>query len=66
MSINLEYLRELVEDTPTAMTYAEAQAHFEKLGYLYELEERCGILQFDGGLDREQAEQRAVREMLAR
>lgn len=64
--ISPEILETLDRTDPEQMTYAAARAHFEKLGYLYELEERCGILQFDGGLDREHAEQQAVVEMVRR
>lgn len=48
------------------MTYQEAQVHFEELGYLYELEEKAALLQYDGGLDRDRAEQQAVAEMVRR
>ena len=50
----------------TTMTFEDAADHFDRLGYRYELEERCAILQFDGGLDRDSAERQAVEEMFLR
>ncbi len=43
--------------------FAQAQACFKGIGYWYELEERAGILEFDGGLSREEAARQAFTEI---
>ena len=48
------------------MAFEDAADHFDRLGYRYELEERCAILEYDGGLDRDAAEKQAVTEMFKR
>ncbi len=66
MSINLEYLHELVSSKPEPMTFDQAIEHFDHQGLRYELEERAAILEYDGGLDRETAERQAVKEIFER
>ncbi len=41
-------------------------AHFEQQGLRYELEERAAILEYDGGLGRDQAEKQAINELFER
>ncbi len=49
-----------------AMTFEQAVVYFNKLGLLYELEERRSILEYDGGLDGNKAEEQAVIELMNR
>ena len=71
MSFNaLEYLTELVNDTATdewyGMTFEEVISWLDKHDLRYDFEERAGILENDGGLTREDADQQALREIWVR
>ena len=48
------------------MTFKQAATYFERCGLRYELEERAAILEYDGGLTREEADRRAIKEILER
>jgi len=48
------------------MTFAQAVEYFEQQGLRYEFEERAAILEYDGGLGRDQAERQAINELFER
>jgi hypothetical protein len=50
----------------TDIAFEQAVEYFGSKGLRYELEERAAILEYDGGLDRDQAEKRAVEEITER
>ncbi len=71
MSFNaVEYLTKLVNDSAADehhdMTTEEAISWIEGQGLRYEYEERAAILEFDGGLSREEADKQAINEIMAR
>jgi len=51
--------------TPEKMSFPDAVTFFEKKGLRYELEERAAICEYDGGMDRDDAERQAVNELLS-
>ncbi len=70
----IDFIDQLVEGPPKItggsiqhdMTFEEAVECYEGLGLRYELEERAAILEYDGGLDRDEAEKQAIKEILER
>ena len=50
----------------SSITVEEAISRFGELGLRYEFEERAAILEYDGGLSREEADCQAVREIAER
>ena len=57
---------DILVDEHDGMTTEEAINWIEKQGLRYELEERAAILEYDGGLSREDAEKQAINEIMAR
>ena len=71
MSFNaVEYLTKLVNDSAAnerhSMTVEEAISWFDEQGLRYEYEERAAILEYNGGLTREDAETQALTEIAER
>ena len=71
MSFNaVEYLTKLVNDSTAdncyEMTAEEAIIWFNEQGLRYEFEERAAILEYDGGLSRDEAEAHALIEIQCR
>ena len=71
MSFNaVEYLTHLVHDSTAderhEMTVEETISWLNEQDLRYEFEERAAILQFDGGLSREEADERALKEIIER
>ena len=71
MSFNaVEYLTKLVNDSAADdrhdMTAEEAISWLDELGLRYEFEERAAILEYDGGLSREEADEQALNEIIVR
>ncbi len=64
MSLDLNFIDELIQEPATKMSFADAVKHFESRGMRYELEERAAILEYDAGFTRHVAEKRAVKELL--
>jgi len=70
----IEFIDKLVESPAKAitvnsrhgMTFEQAAEYFERRDQRYELEERAAILEYDGGMDRDQAERQAVEEVMER
>ncbi len=50
---------------PDTMSFPGAVTFFENKGLRYELEERAAIREYDGGMDRDEAERHAVNELLS-
>ncbi len=70
MAVNLEIVKELVEPevaTVEAIVGAvNSSARDLSMEWRIEYEERAAILEFDGGLSREDADKRALKEILER
>jgi hypothetical protein len=54
---------DILDDEHHDMTVEEAMSRFNEQGLRYEFEERAAILEYDGGLTRENAEKQALREI---
>jgi len=73
MAVDFQFLDSLVQmpssqpsDSQVPMTFEQAVEYFDRLGLRYELEEHAAILEYDGGLDRDEAERQAVEEIFER
>ena len=71
MSFNaVEYLTKLVNDSTAdechEMTVEEAISWLNEQDLRYEFEERAAILEYDAGLSREDADERALNEIIVR
>ena len=56
----------ILTDEHQNTTYEDAVIRFDELGLRYEFEERAAILEYDGGLSRENAEVQAIQEIRER
>lgn len=71
MAVNLEIIRELVESvvitvTPVTGVSTSISPDDLSIDWRIEFEERAAILEYDGGLTREEADRRALKEILER
>lgn len=71
MAVNLEIIRKLVESvvvtvTPVAGVSSSISPDDLSIDWRIEFEERAAILEYDGGLSRDEADRRAFREILER
>lgn len=71
MSFNaVEYLTQLVSDSAADerhdMTVEEATSWLDEQDLRYEFEERAAILEYDGGLSRNEADSQALHEIVER
>jgi hypothetical protein len=72
MAYNLDYIKEIIgikQDPLECQTQLDIEAAIQKIeqaGYRYEFEERAAILEYDGGLCRQDAEQQATDEIIER
>lgn len=57
---------DILADERHDMTVEEAISWIDEQGLRYEFEERAAILEYDGGLAREEAEVQALQEILER
>ena len=57
---------DILLDEHDGMTTEEAISWIEEQGLRYELEERAAILEYDGGMSREEADRQAVHEITER
>ena len=57
---------DILVDEHDGMTTEETISWIEGQGLRYELEERAAILEYDGGLSREDAEKQAINEIIER
>ena len=64
---SLDYIRLITSpDFLLPSQVQEEMVQIDRLGLRYEYEERAAILEYDGGLSREDAERRALAEILER
>ena len=66
MAVKLEIVRKLVgaeQDISVTSPVEEAISWLDEQGLRYEFEERAAILEYDGGLSREQADKQAFTEI---
>ena len=71
MFFDLSYIKlicspDILADERHDMTVEQAISWLDENGMRYEFEERAAILEYDGGLSREDAEVKAVREVWER
>ena len=60
MIFSLEYIKQITSPDFLLRSRADdAMAQIDRLGLRYEFEERAAILEYDGGLSRENAEKQA-------
>ena len=57
---------DILADEQYGMTTQEAISWLDEQGLRYEYEERAGILEYDGGLSRDEADKQALREIITR
>ena len=57
---------DILADKHHGMTFEEAIGRLDEQGLRYEFEERAAILEYDGGLSRDEADRQAVREITDR
>ncbi len=57
---------DILVDEHQDLTFEEAISWLDEQGLRYEFEERAAILQYDGGLSRDEADKRAFSEILER
>ncbi len=64
MIFSLEYIKQITSPDFLLRSHADdAMAKIERLGLRYECEERAAILEYDGGLNRKEAEKQALQEI---
>ncbi len=71
MAVDLKIVKELVESEPRTETFGEYQGQIASpydlpMDWRIEFEERAAILEYDGGMTREGAENQALGEILGR
>jgi hypothetical protein len=71
MAVDLKIVKELVESEPRTETFGEYQGQIASpydlsMDWRVEFEERAAILEYDGGLSREEADKQALGEILGR
>ena len=57
---------DILADKHHGMTFEEAIGRLDEQGLRYDFEERAAILEYDGGLSRDEADSQALREIAAR
>jgi len=64
MIFSLEYIKQITSpDFLLRNNVDDAMKQIERMGLRYEYEERAAILEYDGGLNREEAERRSLQEI---
>jgi hypothetical protein len=68
MAVDLKIVKELVESEPLTETFGEYQGQIASpedlpMDWRIEFEERAAILEYDGGLSREEADKQALSEI---
>ena len=64
MIFSLEYIKQITSpDFLLRNIVDDAMKQIERMGLRYEYEERAAILEYDGGLNREEAERQSLQEI---
>lgn len=64
MIFSLEYIKQITSpDFLLRNNVDDAMKQIERMGLRYEYEERAAILEYDGGLNREEAERQSLQEI---
>ena len=65
MIFSLEYIKQITSPDFLLHSHADAvMTQIDRMGLRYEYEERAAILEYDGGLSRDEADKRAFREIV--